>query len=191
MNKKFTGYSLQSTARSIRRFIKAPLSMVNGQRSTSRRGFTLLIAVLVSGILLAIGLAIYNIVSKQVILSSAGRESVFAFFAADTGVECALMWDSLYDAFSSSSAQQISCAAARPVADEDITRVVEENFSHTKSTTTTEFSFSINSVPTSPISDVKVVKTDNPTRTTVEALGHNTCVITYPRRIERAICVRY
>ncbi len=157
----------------------------------TRPGFTLLISVLVSGVLLAIGLAIYNIVSKQVILSSAGRESQFAFYAADTGVECVLYWDTNFNAFSSSSAQDIYCAGSRPVPPENITRTVVEDPARTTSTTTTVFSFSLGANVTSACADVKVVKSDKPTRTTIEALGHNTCVTTNPRRIERAIRVRY
>ena len=155
------------------------------------RGFTLLIAVMVSGVLLSIGLAIYNIVSKQIILSSAGRESQFAFFAADTGVECVLYWDSNYDAFSSSSVQVISCGGSRPIDPTTIIKTYDQNPSHTMTTTTTQFSFSMGAALANPCVDVKVVRTEGPTRTTVESLGHNTCVLTNPRRIERAIRVQY
>ncbi|MEY2641077.1 MAG: hypothetical protein RL150_470 [Candidatus Parcubacteria bacterium] len=56
-------------------------------------GFTLLFAVLVSVLVLAVGASVINIALKQVILSGAGRESQYAFYAANTGVECALYWD--------------------------------------------------------------------------------------------------
>ena len=59
----------------------------------NERGFTLLFAVLVSSLVLAIGLSIANLTLKEVKLSGAGRESEFAFYAADTGSECALYWD--------------------------------------------------------------------------------------------------
>lgn len=59
----------------------------------SNKGFTLLFAVLVSVLLIAIGASMINIALKQVILSGAGRESQFAFYAANTGIECALYWD--------------------------------------------------------------------------------------------------
>ncbi|MEY2702091.1 MAG: hypothetical protein RLY43_724 [Bacteroidota bacterium] len=58
-----------------------------------KKGFTLLFAILVSVMVLAVGASIINISLKQVILSSAGRESQFAFYAANTGLECALFWD--------------------------------------------------------------------------------------------------
>lgn len=59
----------------------------------SKAGFTLFIALVVTGLLLAIGFSIGNIVFKQIILSSTGKESQLAFFAADSGAECALYWD--------------------------------------------------------------------------------------------------
>lgn len=59
----------------------------------NKKGFTLLFAILVSILILAVGASIINIALKQVILSGAGRESQFAFYAANTGMECALFWD--------------------------------------------------------------------------------------------------
>jgi len=58
-----------------------------------RQGFTLLIAILVIGIVLAIGLSILNITLKEFILSGIARESAIALGAADAGMECALYWD--------------------------------------------------------------------------------------------------
>ena len=58
-----------------------------------KRGFALLFSVLVAGILLTIGLGIFSITYKELLLSSSDRESQVAFYAADTGTECALYWD--------------------------------------------------------------------------------------------------
>lgn len=57
------------------------------------RGFTAFVAVLVSSLALAIGLAIYDLLNRELILSQTARESQIAIFAADTGVDCALYWD--------------------------------------------------------------------------------------------------
>lgn len=149
-----------------------------------QRGFTLLISVLVSGILLALGFAIYNIASKEITLSSSGRESQFAFYAADSGIECALYWDYQEDAFSTTSPQQPNCAGA-PVDNYDVQYDADaDNY-------TTTFSFSLNGAPAAPCTDVTVTRSFLPTRTTIVAAGYNTCVTTNPRRIERAIQVRY
>jgi hypothetical protein len=75
----------------------------NSQLKTSSRGFTLLLAALVSSIVLSLGSSIFVIAKKQLTLSSLGRDSQFAFYAADTGAECALYWDIRYDAFGTST----------------------------------------------------------------------------------------
>ncbi len=59
----------------------------------STAGFTLFLALIVSSLLLAIGFSLSNIILKQLIFSNSGRESQLAFYAADSGAECALYWD--------------------------------------------------------------------------------------------------
>ena len=78
------------------------------------RGFTLLLAALVASIVLALGTSIYTLAQKQVLLSALGRDSQFAFYAADTAAECALYWDFRYAYFATSTpsnpaAQNPSC----------------------------------------------------------------------------------
>ena len=68
-----------------------------GTSSRASRGFTLLLAALVGSIVLALGSAVFGIAIKQVTLSSIGKNSQFAFYAADTAAECALFWDFRYD----------------------------------------------------------------------------------------------
>lgn len=148
------------------------------------RGFTLLIAVLVSGILLALGFAIFNIASKELTLSSSGRESQFAFYAADSGIECALYWDYQQDAFSDTTPLQPECAGA-PVTNY---LVSYDPFSDTYTTT---FGFALGATVADPCVDVTVTRNYSPTRTVIVAAGYNTCVTTNPRRIERAIRVQY
>lgn len=187
---KKTVYSLQSTVYRIARMLRRHVPTVNCQLSTVNssvkplRGFTLLIAVLISGILLSLGYAIFNIASKEITLSSSGRESQFAFYAADSGIECALYWDYQENAFSTTSPQQPSCAGG---AVDDYAVVFDSG----TGVYTTTFDFSLDGSDASPCTDVTVTRTFDPTRTTVVSAGHNTCVITNPRRIERAIQVQY
>jgi hypothetical protein len=56
-------------------------------------GFALLFSVLVSSLLLTIGLSIFSIALKELAISTASRQSIYAFYAADSGRECALYWD--------------------------------------------------------------------------------------------------
>lgn len=68
-----------------------------------QRGFTLLLAALVSSLVLILGVSIFELVQKDITLSSLGRDSQFAFYAADTAAECALYWDVRFDYFSSTT----------------------------------------------------------------------------------------
>ena len=78
-------------------------SNIKEGKKLGSRGFTLLIAALVSSIVLALGTSIYEIATKQVALSSIGRDSQFAFYAADTAAECALYWDFRFGYFATST----------------------------------------------------------------------------------------
>ncbi len=148
------------------------------QRKNRERGFTLLLAVLVSSLILAIGLAISNILLKELLLSSSGRESQFAFYAADSGAECALFWDIKASAFSTSTATAISCNAM------SLGDVGGQGYD-VASTFTLDFA------PEPYCAKVSVTKSTNPDRTNIESRGYNTCDTTNPRRVERAIKVRY
>ncbi len=68
-----------------------------------QKGFTLLLASLIASLLLAVGLSIFTIAQKEIILSSLGRDSQYAFYAADSGAECALYLD-FQNAFATSTA---------------------------------------------------------------------------------------
>ena len=59
----------------------------------NNRGFAILFAVLISAIILLLSSGIFNVVQKEVILSSYARESQRAFYAADSALECALYAD--------------------------------------------------------------------------------------------------
>jgi len=142
------------------------------------QGFTLLFAVLISSLLLAIGLAIFNITIKEIILSSAGRESQFAFYAADTGAECALYWDLKGGAFSTSTVGSLNCNNVT------ISDLGGQGYG-------VPSIFTLDFAPEPYCVIVSVTKNTNPERTTIESRGYNTCDTSNPRRIERAIRVKY
>lgn len=56
-------------------------------------GFVLLLSALISSILLTIAIYMVSIAQKELILANLGRDSQYAFYAADSGSECALYWD--------------------------------------------------------------------------------------------------
>ncbi|MDP2676437.1 MAG: hypothetical protein Q8O83_02005 [bacterium] len=79
--------------------------MENKKRSKINRtnGFTLLLALLVSSIVLSISLGVFGIVVREISLSTSARESRLAFYAANSGIECAVYWDFVQGAFATSS----------------------------------------------------------------------------------------
>lgn len=78
-------------------------------RNESISGFTLLLSVIISSVVLAIGLSIFTIVFRQLQLSTISRASNEAFFAADAGMECALRGDFQEGVFEDPPAASIDC----------------------------------------------------------------------------------
>ncbi len=166
-------------------FLGVPCSMLH---VSSRRGFILLFAVLVGSLLFSLGLAIAHISIKEVVISTAGKESEYAFFAADTGIECALYWDinvgSSAVVFPSSSndvgRSTLTCngTAAVPVL------LLAESSTAATSTFTLNFT---------PSGCVKVVVGKTVSGSTVlESRGRNDCgTAVNPARVERALRVKY
>lgn len=157
---------------------KRKMQKIQKQKRLKNTGFAILYAVLVSSILLAIGLAIFNITIKELLFSSLGRESQFAFYAADTGAECALYWDFVGDAFATSSSSNIECANT-------IISGMGGNGYDVPSV------FTLNLAPEPYCAKVFVTKSENPSQTKIESRGYNTCDTNNPRRVERAIRVTY
>jgi hypothetical protein len=148
---------------------------------SKQRGFTILFAVLTSSLLLAIGISIFNVTYRELLLSSSARDSQFAIYAADTGIECALYWDSHGDAFATGTGvRSIQCA--------------EQNANYyvyaTRPATST-FLLQFQEEGATPCVTVEVAKYENPTRTTLISRGYNTCETNNPRRVERALRVSY
>ena len=59
----------------------------------NKRGVTLLLAVLVSSIALSVGVGIFSLLFSELEISGSVKDSVSAFYAGDSGLECALYWD--------------------------------------------------------------------------------------------------
>lgn len=76
--------------------------MLKRKHKNTNRGFTLLFASLAGALMLSIGLAIFTIILKELVLSSTISESQFSFAAADSGAECALYWDLEHPGFENS-----------------------------------------------------------------------------------------
>lgn len=61
--------------------------------NNQKQGITLLIAILVASVMLAVGIGVYQRTYKSITFSSYWEQSQIAFSAADAGLECALFND--------------------------------------------------------------------------------------------------
>lgn len=165
---------------------------INGH-GQKQAGFAMLFAVLVSSVLLSIGLSIFNLTVKELVLSSSGRESQFSFYAADTGAECAIYWDFKgKDIFATTSSDFRSPSPANP---DCVGALINISPSVSgPSSATTEFSLNI---PTEYCAIVTVTKSSTGPpiiKTEIDSRGYNTpCPIDTPNqnRVERALKVTY
>jgi hypothetical protein len=149
-------------------------------------GFTLLLASLVASLLLGISAGIFSIVFKEITLSSSARESQFAFYAADTGIECALFWDLQGGGFATSTGHPGIPGSAR-CAGQDLKSSTLWSEVKNSSSAVTSFSFE----PSGTHCTVVEVRKNSDDTTRIESRGYNTCDTGSRRRVERGIRVSY
>jgi len=139
----------------------------------------------VMGVLLLIATGIVNLSVKQSLISNSGRESQLAFYAADTGMECALFWD-----VKNPSAEQSAFATTTT----SVINCNKDAFNTGNEWTVGGASVSVLPVitflPEPYCAKVTVTKNANGT-TLVESLGYNTCDSSSGRRVERAVRATY
>lgn len=179
------------------------------------KGFTLLFAVLVSSLVISIGATIMSIALRQTILSSTSRESQYAFYAANTILECATYWDkhgpmdglSNNIVFPVSDLGEIRTTELGDVTCSGINIVTGEGSSFSEipwddsisNQTTFYLEVSNQSSPKVPSENyvycaqatISKELDGSIVRTTIEAKGYNTCDTANPRRVERGLIVQY
>jgi Tfp pilus assembly protein PilE len=156
------------------------------------RGFTLLVALIFVSVILSVGLALTDIAYKQVILASTAQQSQYAFYNADSALECALEQDQQYDTFDYTNepvannqgpfmceGQAITFNASAPVVNSPTT------------TRTTTFNVACQSGGT--LAQVSVLKSliGSAYKTTIYAGGFNDCNPSDPQRVERGLQSHY
>jgi hypothetical protein len=176
------------------------------------KGFTLLFSILVSTLVLAVGASVVSIALRQLVISGTGRDSQYAFYAANTGVECALYWDSIggsHFATSSDSTDFSGPMYCLGINIADLINNGDDNYgvpADKKTANQAETKFRLEFEEIGPDNEeveyctdvvVKKEKVTNPTtsrsriKTTIISSGYNTCDTTNPRRIERGLEVIY
>lgn len=81
--------------------------------AANNRGYTLLFSVLVATIVLGVAVFIVDVSRKQYELSVAARNSIYSFYAADSGIECAVNsanWTNP-DGFASTTGGTLTCGS--------------------------------------------------------------------------------
>lgn len=159
------------------------------EKIKNNKGFILLLAITISTIVLAIIFGVSNISLKEISFSTSAKNTNDAFFAADTGAECALF----HDKASKNSfplegpATEISCFG----------NAVTPTF--TAGTNTGTYDFTLTGLGSSEQGCVKinVLKNNNvtPMNTVITSKGYNIgdgeCNSTNPNRVERRIRISF
>lgn len=162
-----------------------------------RNGFTLLISIITTSILLLVSFVVINISLKQLVITYTGQESQQAFYAADSGIECAFFWDVKnpenpgISAFATTSPGIVRCN------DETIltsSQVVPTNPSQSSRIggggTTDPNSIFYLTFSNGSCVIVTVIKAANG-QTTIQSRGYNTCDLSASRRFERGTEIIY
>ncbi|MFA6524293.1 MAG: hypothetical protein WC264_02890 [Candidatus Paceibacterota bacterium] len=143
------------------------------------KAFVILFAVMLSSIILAITLGVSNISLKEINFSTSAKNANDAFFAADTGIECALFYDKTgpNNAFTSGLEIPMNCAGS--------------NITLTPNNTPPTFwSFDIVGLGSNGKSCAKVtVDKDTIPNTTIISKGYNNCILN--NKVERELEVTY
>jgi Tfp pilus assembly protein PilX len=193
-----------------------PMKISSIHTKEGNKGYTLLFAVIVSVLVLSIAAFILSVSRKQAILSSSARDSIYAFYAADSGLECAIEHiGKLSDPTDNSTGYDITCGGGTEHVAKASTQV--NGFSYGTSTFFMSTNGNYNSgnqnqsgISSCASTSVSYVQTaaavthtdskgnvivDSPPQytVTVESRGYNigwngtNCNLTGPRKVERAL----
>lgn len=165
------------------------------------KGVVLLITMVIITMILTLGAGMVNIAAKEITLSSIGKASQEAFYAADTGIECILYWElQLVDSFMFATSSDSSIAA--PVGDfcagQDMSpptsftawSVTADAVSATTTFLISAWSEDFDTLDASnPCTEVVIYKSG--LTTDVLSTGYNTCDLSSGRRVSRAVHINY
>jgi Tfp pilus assembly protein PilX len=159
--------------------------MMKNFLTTKRKeqGFTLFIAIIVTSTLLLVSMGMVSIAVRESFITSSNRESQYAFYVADTGIECALYWDvknpSGYSAFATTTSSTINC-------NKDASNPLNQFVVGGSAVST----FTMTFLPEKHCATVVVTKQANG-QTLIESHGFSSCGVSNSRRVERAVKVTY
>lgn len=172
--------------------------------NNKKNGYTLLFSVLVASLVLAIGVSILNISKKEFMLTTSARDSAMAFYAADSGIECAAYGDQEFGSFSEttdSPSGTLHCGEAmgaiNPPPGQPATEIIAgEEYVRTFSV---KFGEGDGRESCTDIAVVKKLNINGSFDTIIEARGYNfgwnpstqNCDVQGPRKVERGVRLTY
>jgi len=147
----------------------------------SKQGFISLFTVLLTTVILAMAIGMSSIALKQLVLASTADDANEAFYAADSGIQCAVMYDS-QGVFQVGGPNEITCGPVQniPIDSNDAGYYILAQ-------ETNGFDWSNGNC-------VRIFVTKDAGITEIEVFGYNvTCaeISESPRVVERALRVRY
>jgi hypothetical protein len=162
------------------------------------RGIALLLAIIFTAVVLSIGLSLADISYKQIILASVAKQSEYAFYNADSAVECALEMDQQYNTFNLASephganvASEVVVASPIPCEGQASSNISMVAYGNSATTITTVIQIPCaNNVGKN--ASVTVYKQASATpHTAIYAEGFNDCNSSDPNRVARGIVAKY
>ncbi len=152
------------------------------------QGFTLLVAVMVTSLLLIVSFVVANVALKQLVISQSSEESQYAFYNAESGMECAIYWDfeGGVSQFDISAPGSVNCNSQFITTDSQTLPPPAVGLSRIGAAASSIFSINF----TKGCAIVTVTK-DVSGDTTIESTGYNTCVAGSIRRLERGVELTY
>lgn len=147
------------------------------------RGIALLFTLLIVGVAISISIGVFNIILGELEIGEGARESMRAFFAADSGVECILYWDLKGSAFVFDKEKAITCMGSSPSFSRSSQTVDEKAATVYQSSTP----FILSNEACVSLTVIKF--SDGSSR--IAALGENICNPAASRVVQRGIEVNY
>lgn len=168
---------------------------------SKKSGYTLLFAVLISVLILGVAVFISGIARKQYILSSTALDSMYSFYAADSGVECVAM----SGVPSSTAPVAVNCNSQSNTPSYSTINPGTIYSDQMNGATISEAKFNVGFFPpgTSNLTGCAAITIDTYANTSggysaiVQSRGYNLCKSDYtpdsssPRTVERALQVHY
>lgn len=182
-----------------------------GNNTSSKKGFTILYAVLTASLLMSIGLGILDIALRDFNLAQMASESQVALSAADAGLECALYYDRkdgggnlafATSSLSAATAKVFRCGVPYGFGGSANGGHVSTTALYDSGTDTAVTTFTVYLIgqigltvadPAAPCAVVTVIKTGGGGSTAIESRGYNICEATSvtTRRVERGLSATY